>query len=93
MSDGSHEGKQWLWILIAGLVLVAIGNFLIPPHGWAQAIVLGVGGLMVVFASSKMMIKAVDGYAKRKKMNSFVVGTMAGLSSNIPEMVRCWRLC
>ncbi|WP_419623902.1 hypothetical protein, partial [Thiolapillus sp.] len=33
-----------------------------------------------------MMIKAVDGYAKRKKMNSFVAGTMAGLSSNIPEM-------
>jgi len=40
-----------------------------------------------VFASSEMMIMAVDGYAKRKKMNSFVAGTMAGLSSNIPELV------
>jgi hypothetical protein len=87
MSAGSHEGKQWLWLLIGGLVLVAIGNFAIHDHGWLKAIVLGVGGLVVVFASSEMMIKAVDGYAKRKKMNSFVAGTMAGLSSNIPELV------
>lgn len=87
MSGGSHEGKQWLWLLIGGLVLIAIATFLIESHGWLKAIVLGVGGLVVVFASSEMMIKAVDGYAKRKKMNSFVAGTMAGLSSNIPELV------
>ena len=87
MSGGSHEGKQWLWLLIGGLVLIAAATFLIESHGWLKAIVLGVGGLVVVFASSEMMIKAVDGYAKRKKMNSFVAGTMAGLSSNIPELV------
>ena len=87
MSDGAHEGKQWLWLLIIGLVLIATGTFLIKDHGWILAGLLGVGGLIVVFASSEMMIKAVDGYAKRKKMNSFVAGTMAGLSSNIPELV------
>jgi len=87
MSGDSHEGKQWLWLLIGGLLLVAIGNFAIQDHGWLKAIILGIGGLVVVFASSEMMIKAVDGYAKRKKMNSFVAGTMAGLSSNIPELV------
>ena len=87
MSDGTHEGKQWLWLLIIGLVLIAVGTFLVESHGWLLAILLGVGGLIVVFASSEMMIKAVDGYAKRKKMNSFVAGTMAGLSSNIPELV------
>jgi hypothetical protein len=87
MSEGSHEGKQWLWLLIIGLVLIAIATFAIKSHGWLLAILLGVGGLIVVFASSEMMIKAVDGYAKRKKMNSFVAGTMAGLSSNIPELV------
>lgn len=86
-SQGSHEGKQWLWLLLFGLALIAIGTFLIHTHGWLLAIILGVGGLVVVFASSEMMIKAVDGYAKRKKMNSFVAGTMAGLSSNIPELV------
>lgn len=87
MSENSHESKQWLWLLIIGLVLVAIGNFAITEHGWLKGIVLGIGGLIVVFASSEMMIHAVDGYAKRKKMNSFVAGTMAGLSSNIPELV------
>ncbi len=87
MSEKNHSSKQWLWLLIIGLVLVAIGNFAIAEHGWLKGIILGIGGLIVVFASSEMMIHAVDGYAKRKKMNSFVAGTMAGLSSNIPELV------
>lgn len=90
MSDNQKEnshGKQWLWLLIIGLVLIAIATFFVHTHGWLLAILLGVGGLLVVFASSEMMIMAVDGYAKRKKMNSFVAGTMAGLSSNIPELV------
>jgi len=87
MSQYSHESKQWLWILITGLVLVAIATFAIETHGWLLGVLLGAGGLLVVFASSEMMILAVDGYAKRKKMNSFVAGTMAGLSSNIPELV------
>jgi hypothetical protein len=87
MSEGSHEGKQWLWLLIIGLALIAVATFFISSHSWLLAILLGLGGLIVVFASSEMMIKAVDGYAKRKKMNSFVAGTMAGLSSNIPELV------
>ncbi len=87
MSAHLHESKQWLWLLIGGLLLIAIATFAIDSHGWLLALLLGFGGLIVVFASSEMMIKAVDGYAKRKKMNSFVAGTMAGLSSNIPELV------
>ena len=87
MSDQSHHGKQWLWLLIGGLLLIAIATFLVKSHGMLHASILGVGGLLVVFASSEMMIMAVDGFAKRKKMNSFVAGTMAGLSSNIPELV------
>ena len=87
MSGQSHQSKQWLWLLIAGLILIAIATFAISSHGWLLGILLGFGGLLVVFASSEMMIHAVDGYAKRQKMNSFVAGTMAGLSSNIPELV------
>jgi len=87
VSQDNPDNKHWLWLLIAGFVLVAAGQFLIPGESWLKALLLGVGGLMIVFSSSEMMIKAVDGYAKRKKMNSFVAGTMAGLSSNIPEMV------
>jgi len=87
MSENSHQGKQWLWLLMGGLALIAIATFLLESHGWLLATLLGLGGLIVVFASSEMMIKAVDGYAMRKNMNSFVAGTMAGLSSNIPELV------
>ncbi len=87
MSENNHHSKQWLWLLIAGLVIIAAITFMVEGHGWLTGIGLGVGGLLVVFASSEMMIMAVDGYAKRKKMNSFVAGTMAGLSSNVPELV------
>ncbi len=69
MSQNNQHGKQWLWLLIAGLVLVAIATFAIHSHGWLKGFVLGIGGLLVVFASSEMMIHAVDGYAKRQKMN------------------------
>ncbi len=86
-SNHSSHGKQWLWLLIIGFALIAVATFLIHTHGWLLAILRGLGGLMVVFASSEMMIMAVDGFAKRKKMNSFVAGTLAGLSSNIPELV------
>lgn len=87
MSADSHKSKQWLWLLIGGLLLITLATFFIHSKGWIHGIVLGIGGLVVVFASSEMMIKAVDGYAKRTKMNSFVAGTMGGLSSNIPELV------
>ena len=87
MSGDSHGSKQWLWLLLSGLALIAVATFLITSHGWLHAGMLGVGGLLVVFASSEMMIEAVDGYAKRTKMNAFVAGTMGGLSSNIPELV------
>ncbi|MBL4773729.1 MAG: hypothetical protein JKX98_09075 [Alcanivoracaceae bacterium] len=87
MSKDSHTGKQWLWLLISGLILIGIATFMVHSHGWIKGVILGVGGLIVVFASSEMMIHAVEGFARRKNMNSFVAGTMAGLSSNIPELV------
>lgn len=87
MSQTSHHSLQWLWLLLIGMLFIVGATFGVHTHGWLLAILLGVGGLIVVFASSEMMIMAVDGYAKRKKMNSFVAGTMAGLSSNIPELV------
>jgi hypothetical protein len=87
MSQESHNSRQWLWLLLAGLALVAAGNFVFHGGGWTQGGLLGLGGLLVVFASSEMMIQAVDGFARRRRMNTFVAGTMAGLSSNIPELV------
>ncbi len=87
MNEAAHQDRHWLWLLIAGLLLIGAARWVIGSEGWLLALLMGVGGLMVVFASSEMMIKAVDGYARRKRMNSFVAGTMAGLSSNIPELV------
>ncbi|HHO56558.1 MAG TPA: hypothetical protein ENK21_09225 [Trueperaceae bacterium] len=87
MAEQTQHSKMWLWLLIIGLILVAVITFLFETHGWLAAILLGIGGLLVVFASSEMMIMAVEGFAKRKKMNSFVAGTLAGLASNIPELV------
>lgn len=86
-TENTSHSKQWLWLVTIGLVLIAIATFLIQTHGLLLAVLLGSGGLLVVFAASEMMIIAVDAYAKRKKINSFVAGTMAGLSSNIPELV------
>jgi len=86
-TDKHSHSKQWLWLMTLGMVLIAIATFSVQSHGWLLGILLGSGGLLVVFAASEMMIIAVDAYAKRRKMNSFVAGTMAGLSSNIPELV------
>jgi len=87
VSRENRKSHSWLWLLIAGLLLVAAGQWAIEEESLIKALLLGVGGLMVVFASSEMMIEAVDGFARRKKMNAFVAGTLAGLSSNIPELV------
>ena len=90
MSDGrgeAHESRLWLWLLVGGGVLVALGLFALPHDTWAEALAQGVGGLLVVFAASETMIKAVEGVAGRTGMNTFVAGNMAGLASNIPELV------
>jgi hypothetical protein len=67
--------------------MIAAAQWWLTGESLLKGLLLGVGGLMVVFASSEMMIEAVDGFARRRKMNSFVAGTLAGLSSNIPELV------
>ncbi len=87
MSEQSHDNKHWLWLMVVGLALLGVTRFLWVEEGWSRGALLGLGGLLVVFASSEMMIKAVEGYARRTGMNNFVAGALAGLSSNIPELV------
>lgn len=88
MSEGAeHKVRLWLWLLVVGGALVALGLFALPHETWSGALAQGVGGLLVVFAASETMIQAVEGVARRTGMNTFVAGNMAGLASNIPELV------
>jgi hypothetical protein len=90
---GGGEGNGWVKKLVVGGALVAaatvahrvLGRSAMP--GWLHAALLGVGGLSVVFGSCEAMIKSVEGLGRRLGWNPFVAGTMAGLASNIPEIV------
>jgi hypothetical protein len=88
MAGGGGEGKTWIALLAGGGVMVAIATVaagVLP--GFVHAGLLGLGGLFVVFGSCEALIKAVEGVAVRLRMNEFVAGTMAGLASNVPELV------
>lgn len=90
MAAGGGEGTTWIKILIAGGVLVGIANGIHMAHvgpTWLLATLLAVGGIGVVFGSCEAMIVCIQGIAGRLKWNKFVAGTMAGLASNVPEVV------
>lgn len=90
MSAGAGEGKKWIWTLVGGGVLVGVAMTLeaLEVHlGWVLTVLLGVGGLLLVFGACEALLKSVDGLARRAKMNEFVAGTVGGLASNIPELV------
>ena len=86
-SAGSH--RIWQATLVAGSALIVVTMLAAGPgsHGWLMTGLLGLGGLLVVFAACELMILAVDGIGLRLRMNRYVAGTMAGLASNIPEVV------
>lgn len=87
---GGGDGKTWIYVLIAGVVLCGAGYGLeaaeAGPH-WLAILCLALGGLGVVFGSCEAMIKSVEGTGERLGWNQFVAGTLAGLASNIPEIV------
>jgi hypothetical protein len=87
---GGSEGTLWVKILVGGCVGVAVATAMehtgSGPH-WLVTTLLALGGLAVVFGSCEAMIKCVEGVAARLRLNKFVAGTMAGLASNVPELV------
>ncbi len=89
MAGGGGGGKSWIYVLVAGGALIgaAFGLEQIEAPGWLHATCLAIGGLCVVFGSCEAMIKCVEGIGERLNWNQFVAGTMAGLASNIPELV------
>ncbi len=72
-------------VAVAMLAHRVLGHEAIPA--WLHGGALGLGGLAVVFGSCDAMIKSVQGVGRRVGWNPFVSGTMAGLASNIPELV------
>jgi Sodium/calcium exchanger protein len=89
-AGGGSGGNWWVGVLVAGGVMVAAGMGMHSAHVgpvWLAAALLGLGGLGVVFGSCEAMIKAVEGVAARTGLNEFVAGQMAGLASNLPELV------
>ena len=90
MSAGGTGGKGWIQILVGGGVLVGAANGMHAAHvgpTWLLASLLAVGGITVVFGSCEAMIHCIQGIASRLRWNKFVAGTLAGLASNIPELV------
>ena len=90
MAGGGGGGNLWIIMLVAGLVLVGAGMGLHHVEslpGWVTPTLLALGGLGVVFGSCEAMIKSVEGIGQRLGWNPYVAGTMAGLASNIPEIV------
>ncbi|MGE0709358.1 MAG: hypothetical protein AB7N76_09525 [Planctomycetota bacterium] len=86
MSGGGGGGKGWIYALVGGAILCGLGQAHVGP-GWLHAAFLAVGGLAVVFASCEAMILSVEALGKRLRWNQFVAGTVAGLASNVPEVV------
>ncbi len=87
---GGGSGSTWVWVLVGGTMLCGAGyafeHFHRGPE-WLIAALLAVGGLAVVFGSCEAMIKSVEGVGARLGWNQFVAGNMAGLASNVPEIV------
>ncbi|HJL18088.1 MAG TPA: sodium/calcium exchanger protein [Sandaracinaceae bacterium LLY-WYZ-13_1] len=90
MAGGGGAGNTWIYVLVAGTVLCGAGYGLEIAHAgphWLAVGCLALGGLGVVFGSCEAMIKCVEGVGERLSWNQFVAGTLAGLASNIPEIV------
>jgi len=87
---GGGDGKTWIAVLVAGIALCGAGYGLqasAAGPAWVASLCLALGGLGVVFGSCESMIKCVEGVGERLDWNQFVAGTIAGLASNIPEIV------
>lgn len=85
---GGGGGRTWIYVLGAGIAACGAGYAThdVGPS-WLHAALLAVGGLAVIFGSCEAMILSVEGIGERLGWNAFVAGTIAGLASNIPEVV------
>lgn len=88
---GGGGGNLWKYLFGAGAVVSVSTMVWEHLHGHVDGILfpigLALGGLMLIFGSCEAMILSVDGLGGRLKWNPFFAGTMAGLASNVPEII------
>lgn len=87
---GGSGGTWWKWGLPAGFIIV--GGAMVAEHfGPHQPILvnalLAIGGLITIAGACEVMIRAAGGLAGQLRWNEYVAGTIAGLASNLPEVV------
>ncbi|RMG06638.1 MAG: hypothetical protein D6731_25435 [Planctomycetota bacterium] len=91
MAGGGGGGALWVGALVGGGILTGIAYGLEAAGVHAPeallATLLAAGGLAVVFGSCEAMIQAVENLGRILGWNHFVAGTIAGVASNIPEVV------
>lgn len=90
MSGGGGGGGLWKGMLGGGVAACGVAYYLERAHLGPGVLAIGLlalGGLAVVFGSCEAMIMCVEGLGERLKWNQFVAGTMAGLASNVPEII------
>jgi len=90
MAAGGGSGKQWIWMLVGGIAAIGAAKGLHHAGagpGWLASALLAVGGMAVVLGSCESLIKCNEGVAAHLRWNTFVAGQIAGLASNIPEVV------
>lgn len=89
MSGGSGS-SWWKWGLPSGIAIV-FAAMAMEYFGFHMpillSILLAVGGLVTIAGSCEVLILAVVGMAGRLKWNEYVAGAIAGLASNVPEVV------
>jgi hypothetical protein len=77
-------------MLAGGAVVCGAAYGLEHAHvgpGFLAVALLAMGGLALVFGSCEAMILCVEGLGEKLRWNEFVAGTMAGLASNVPEII------
>ena len=87
---GGGESPLWKYMLAVGTAVCVAGTWLHHAHlgpGFLAPVLLGLGGLALVFGSCEAMIKSVQALGERQRWNDFVAGTVAGLASNVPEII------
>ncbi len=90
MSGGGGGGKLWKVLYGAGAVVCLLAYGVEHLHvgpGFLGPVLLALGGIATIFGSCEAMILSVEGIGVRKRWNPFVAGTMAGLASNVPEII------